>query len=261
MPRRVERIWRCWVRGRSRQWTATGRLLRRSKADVLLGFGGYVSTPAYLAARRLEVAHCDPRTKRAARSRQRKLAARLTSNVHNLVPQTAPPHAQRIGLPIRRAITDLDRIALQPEARIGFEPHPEPLPTLLVSGGSQGAMRINTAVSGAWPELLAHGIQVLHVLGPKTSRAASCRKPRRADRGRLPDRWRAVRGTDGAGAAAAADLMLARCSGANTVLETAAVGPGPLCSCHGHNGNGRTGPQCRACWLQRQVAASKAGRQ
>ena len=40
-------------------------------------------------------------------------------------------------------------------------------PTLLVSGGSQGALRINTAVAGAWPELLANGIQVLHVLGPK----------------------------------------------------------------------------------------------
>ena len=33
--------------------TATAQLLRRVEADVVLGFGGYVSTPAYLAARRL----------------------------------------------------------------------------------------------------------------------------------------------------------------------------------------------------------------
>ena len=95
-----------------------------------------------------------------------RLAARLTSHVYTSFPQTALPHARCIGLPMRRAITDLDRVALQREARIGFELHPE-LPTLLVSGGSQGAMRINTAVAGAWPELLAQGIQVLHVLGPK----------------------------------------------------------------------------------------------
>ena len=55
---------------------------------------------------------------------------------------------------MRRAITDLDRVALQREARMGFGLHAE-LPTLLVSGGSQGSLQINTAVAGAWPELLA----------------------------------------------------------------------------------------------------------
>jgi len=108
---------------------------------------------------------------------------------------------------------------LRREARIGFELDPE-LPTLLVSGGSQGALRINTAVAGAWPELLGNGIQVLHVLGPKNL---------------VPGIERSVDQSSGAvyqpvayvaqmeRAYAAADLMLAR-SGANTVLETAAVG-------------------------------------
>ena len=92
--------------------------------------------------------------------------------------------------------------------------------TLLVSGGSQGALRINTAVAGALPELLSNGIQVLHVLGPKNL---------------LPGIERSVDERTGAiyqpvayvaqmeRAYAAADLMLAR-SGAGTVLETAAVG-------------------------------------
>ncbi|HEY9468111.1 MAG TPA: glycosyltransferase, partial [Propionibacteriaceae bacterium] len=127
-------------------------------------------------------------------------------------------HAHSIGLPIRRAITDLDRAALRGEARIGFDLNPD-LPTLLVSGGSQGALQINTAVAGAWPDLLAQGIQVLHVLGPKNF---------------IPGIERSVDERTGAvyqplayvehmeRAYAAADLMLAR-SGANTVLETAAV--------------------------------------
>ena len=174
--------------------TATVRLLRRTQADVVLGFGGYVSTPAYLAARRLGlpiVIH----EQNVLPGLANRLAARLTSHVYTSFPQTALPHAHCIGLPMRRGITDLDRDALRREARSGFELHPE-LPTLLVSGGSQGAMRINTAVAGAWPELLAHGIQVLHVLGPRTSLLISA-EPRRADRSCLSAGG--VRGTDGAG--------------------------------------------------------------
>jgi UDP-N-acetylglucosamine--N-acetylmuramyl-(pentapeptide) pyrophosphoryl-undecaprenol N-acetylglucosamine transferase len=197
---------------------ATVGLLRHTRADIVLGFGGYVSTPAYLAARRLGlpiVIH----EQNVLPGLANKFAARLTSHVYTSFPQTPLPHARCIGLPMRRAITDLDRIAVQREARLGFELHPE-LPTLLVSGGSQGALRINTAVAAAWPELLAHGIQVLHVLGPNNL---------------TPDIVRSLDAQTSAvyqpvayvaemeRAYAAADLMLAR-SGAGTVLETAAVG-------------------------------------
>ena len=197
---------------------ATVGLLRRTRANVVLGFGGYVSTPAYLAARRLGlpiVIH----EQNVLPGLANKLAARLTSHVYTSFPQTPLPHARCIGLPMRRAITNLDRVALQREARLGFELHPE-LQTLLVSGGSQGALRINTAIAGAWPELLAHGIQILHVLGPSNL---------------TPDIVRSLNAQTGAvyqpvayvaemeRAYAAADLMLAR-SGAGTVLETAAVG-------------------------------------
>jgi UDP-N-acetylglucosamine--N-acetylmuramyl-(pentapeptide) pyrophosphoryl-undecaprenol N-acetylglucosamine transferase len=196
---------------------ATVGLLRRTQADVVLGFGGYVSTPAYLAARRLGlpiVVH----EQNVLPGLANKLAARLTSHVYTSFPQTPLPHARCIGLPMRRAITDLHPVALRGEARVGFELHPE-LPTLLVSGGSQGALRINTAVAKAWPELLAQGIQVLHVLGPDNL---------------TPDLVRSLDSRTGAvyrpvayveqmeRAYAAADLMLAR-SGAGTVLETAAV--------------------------------------
>ena len=193
-------------------------LLRRTQADVVLGFGGYVSTPAYLAARRLGlpiVIH----EQNVLPGLANRLAARLTSHVYTSFPQTELPHAHCIGLPMRRAITDLDRVGLQRESRFGFELHPE-LPTLLVSGGSQGALRINTAVAGAWPDLLARGIQVLHILGPKNLASGVVRS--------LDERtgavYQPVAYVDQMERAyAAADLMLGR-SGANTVLETAAVG-------------------------------------
>jgi UDP-N-acetylglucosamine--N-acetylmuramyl-(pentapeptide) pyrophosphoryl-undecaprenol N-acetylglucosamine transferase len=218
MPRRVGKDFALLGPRLLQAVTATAQLLRRVEADVVLGFGGYVSTPAYLAARRLGlpvVIH----EQNVLPGLANKLAARLTREVYTSFPRTSLPHATCIGLPMRRGITDLDRAALRREARIGFELDPE-LPTLLVSGGSQGALRINTAVAGAWPELLGNGIQVLHVLGPKNL---------------VPGIERSVDQSSGAvyqpvayvaqmeRAYAAADLMLAR-SGANTVLETAAVG-------------------------------------
>jgi UDP-N-acetylglucosamine--N-acetylmuramyl-(pentapeptide) pyrophosphoryl-undecaprenol N-acetylglucosamine transferase len=197
---------------------ATINLLRRIEADVVLGFGGYVSTPAYLAARRLGlpvVIH----EQNVLPGLANKLAARLTRDVYTSFPQTSLPHASYIGLPMRRAITDLDRPALRGEARLGFGLHPE-LPTLLVSGGSQGALRINTAVAGAWPELLAKGIQVLHVLGQKNLVPGI---ERSVDE-RTEAVYQPVAYVDQMERAyAAADLMLGRC-GANTVLETAVVG-------------------------------------
>jgi UDP-N-acetylglucosamine--N-acetylmuramyl-(pentapeptide) pyrophosphoryl-undecaprenol N-acetylglucosamine transferase len=198
--------------------SATVRLLRRTQADVVLGFGGYVSTPAYLAARRLGlpiVIH----EQNVLPGLANKLAARLTRHVYTSFPRTELPHARCIGLPMRRAITDLDRIGLQREARIGFDLKPD-LPTLLVSGGSQGALQINTAVAGAWPELLSHGIQVLHVLGPKNLTADIV--PMLDER--TGAAYQPVAYVEQMERAyAAADLMLAR-SGAGTVLETAAVG-------------------------------------
>ena len=218
MPRRVGKDFALLGPRLLQAVTATAQLLRRVEADVVLGFGGYVSTPAYLAARRLGlpvVIH----EQNVLPGLANKLAARLTREVYTSFPQTSLPHARCIGLPMRRGITDLDRAALRREARMSFELHPE-LPTLLVSGGSQGALRINTAVAGAWPELLGSGIQVLHVLGPKNLVPGI---ERSVDQGSGAVYQPVAYVTQMERAYAAADLMLAR-SGANTVLETAAVG-------------------------------------
>jgi UDP-N-acetylglucosamine--N-acetylmuramyl-(pentapeptide) pyrophosphoryl-undecaprenol N-acetylglucosamine transferase len=118
-------------------------------------------------------------------------------------------------MPIRRMVSTLDRPALRAEARETFGLDAD-RPTLLVTGGSQGARRLNQSVSGAHESLRAAGVQVLHVVGPngEASVPPSAGDPPYVV---LPyvDRMDL--------AYAAADLVVCR-AGANTVTEVAAVG-------------------------------------
>jgi UDP-N-acetylglucosamine--N-acetylmuramyl-(pentapeptide) pyrophosphoryl-undecaprenol N-acetylglucosamine transferase len=137
----------------------------RLEPDVVVGFGGYVSVPAYLAARKRGlplVVH----EGNALPGIANKLGARFTTHVATSFPETDLPHAHYIGLPIRRMISTLDRAALRAQARESFGLDPD-LPTLLVTGGSQGARRLNDSVAAAAPAFAAAGVQVLHVLGPQ----------------------------------------------------------------------------------------------
>lgn len=212
------------VPGRLRRAVAdAAAVLRRVEADVVLGFGGYVSTPVYLAARRLRVPIVI-HEQNAVPGLANRLAARFTEHVATSFPDTPLPHARHLGLPLRTAITaladpGLDRAALRRETRAdwGFR---DDQPLLLVTGGSQGARSINTAVLGAKEQLLARGIQVLHVLGGKNVTAADVEV---VDPG-TGAAYRPVGYVDGMERAyAAADLVLCR-SGASTVLETAVAG-------------------------------------
>ena len=137
----------------------------RVRPDVVVGFGGYVSVPAYLAARKRGVPIV-VHEGNAIPGIANRLGARMTRHVATSFPDTDLPHAVWTGLPIRRLVSTLDRSALRAEALATFGLRDD-LPTLMVTGGSQGAARINVAVSGAAAGLGAAGIQVLHIVGPK----------------------------------------------------------------------------------------------
>ncbi|NHC12297.1 undecaprenyldiphospho-muramoylpentapeptide beta-N-acetylglucosaminyltransferase [Motilibacter deserti] len=142
---------------------AAAAVLRRTEADVLVGFGGYVAAPAYLAARRLGV----PVVVHEANARPglaNRLGARLTHHVAGAWPDTPLRHADYVGMPLRRTITTLDRAGVRAAARAELGLAPD-LPTLLVFGGSQGARRLNLAVHGGADALAAAGVQVLHAAG------------------------------------------------------------------------------------------------
>ncbi len=189
-------------------------VIDRVAPDVVVGFGGYVSVPAYLAARSRTlpvVVH----EGNALPGVANKLGARITRHVATSFPDTPLRHARYVGLPIRRMISTLDRAAQRARAReeLGLETD---RPTLLVTGGSQGARRLNQAVSQAQPALAAAGIQVLHVVGPTQEVEVT---PAAAD-----PAYRVLSYIDRMDLAyAAADLVVCR-SGANTVTEVAAVG-------------------------------------
>jgi len=135
-------------------------------ADVVVGFGGYVSTPAYLAARRRGV----PIIVHEANVRPglaNRIGARLTRRVFTGQRGTRLPHATYIGIPIRREIAALDRLALADKARAHFGLRPD-LPVLLVTGGSQGARSLNLAAVASSGWIRSAGVQVLHIIGPRT---------------------------------------------------------------------------------------------
>lgn len=197
-----------------------GRILDDAHADALVGFGGYVSMPAYLAARRGRVPVII-HEQNALPGLANRVAARFAAAVLTSFPDTPLPGARRVGLPVRAAIAELaeqGRASRRVAARAGYGLRDD-LPVLLVSGGSSGARSINNAVTGARDELLAAGIQVLHVLGMKNFHDDQVVIDESTGAGYHPLAY--VHDMDNA--YAAADFMLAR-SGAGTVVETATVG-------------------------------------
>lgn len=195
---------------------ATLEVLDRIRPDVVVGFGGYVSVPAYLAARRRGVPIV-VHEGNAVPGIANKLGARLTTHVVTSFAQTPLRHGHYLGLPVRRMISTLDRAALHEQACAHFGLRPD-LPTLLVTGGSQGARRLNESVLAAANMLTAAGVQVLHVSGPNHALAVpASTSPGSAAYVVVPF----VERMDLAYAAATAVLCRA---GSNTVTEVAGVG-------------------------------------
>ncbi|MFZ4511758.1 MAG: undecaprenyldiphospho-muramoylpentapeptide beta-N-acetylglucosaminyltransferase [Candidatus Nanopelagicales bacterium] len=138
------------------------RILAEEKPDVVVGFGGYVAAPAYLAARSAGV----PIVIHEANARAgmaNKLGARFTPWVAEAVAGSIPG-ATHMGMPMRTSIVTLDRSEQRAAARAHFGLDPDRT-TLLVFGGSLGAKRLNEVVTGAAADLRAAGVQVLHAVG------------------------------------------------------------------------------------------------
>ncbi|MCY7289863.1 MAG: UDP-N-acetylglucosamine--N-acetylmuramyl-(pentapeptide) pyrophosphoryl-undecaprenol N-acetylglucosamine transferase [Cryobacterium sp.] len=141
-------------------------LIRSRHVDVVVGFGGYVSTPAYFAARRAGV----PIVTHEANFRAglaNRLGAWFTGHVGVAFPGTRIRHPHVVGMPLRPEIAELDRAQARPEA-LAFFGLDADRPTLLVTGGSLGARRLNNTIAAAAAGLIAAGWQVLHITGEKS---------------------------------------------------------------------------------------------
>ena len=192
-------------------------VLRRTRADALVGFGGYVALPAYLAARQAGV----PVVLHEANAKPglaNRVGARLTTHVAAATADIRLPHARHVGIPLRRSIATLDRSASRQQGRELFGLDPD-LPTLLVFGGSQGARRLNQTMGAAAADVLATGAQVLHASG--TTQQVPLPATLTAEQ---RSRYHVVPYVDRMDLAyAAADLAVSR-AGAMTCAELAAVG-------------------------------------
>lgn len=193
-----------------------GDILDAAAADVLVGVGGYVCTPMYLAARRRRI----PIVIHEANTRPglaNRVGALLTRHVAVAFDTTRLRHARHVGMPMRTEISGLDRTAARASAReaLGLD---AAKPTLIVTGGSSGAQSINRTVEAAVGDLAAAGIQTLHITGRGKTVLGPDGEPLAAAG------YRQLEYVDGMELVyAAADVLLAR-SGAATVCEVAAVG-------------------------------------
>lgn len=186
-------------------------LLVEHDIGVVVGFGGYVSAPAYLAARREGV----PIVLHEANARPgiaNRLGARLTRFSGVAFPGTRLPHSRFVGMPLREEIERLDRHRSRVEGYDEFGLEPAKL-TLVVTGGSLGARRINRTMAEAVHLVLGAGWQVLHITGERSE----------IDFPFLPG-YRVLRYCTRMDLAlSVADLVVAR-AGSSTVSELAALG-------------------------------------
>ncbi|MGG7508520.1 undecaprenyldiphospho-muramoylpentapeptide beta-N-acetylglucosaminyltransferase [Plantibacter sp. YIM 135249] len=140
-------------------------IITTNSVDVVIGFGGYASAPAYLAARRTRV----PLVIHEANAKPglaNRLGARYTPYVGVAFHHTRIRHARFVGMPLRLEIEQLDRDALRPLAveEFGLDAS---RPTVLVTGGSLGARRLNTTINETATDLVATGYQILHITGAR----------------------------------------------------------------------------------------------
>ncbi|VEG26842.1 UDP-N-acetylglucosamine--N-acetylmuramyl-(pentapeptide) pyrophosphoryl-undecaprenol N-acetylglucosamine transferase [Actinomyces howellii] len=209
-----------------------GAAIERVGADVVVGFGGFVSTPAYLAARRSGVPvviHEQNARPGLANRLGAGWAAAVALTFASTRLAASSGRTEVTGLPLRPAIAGLvaqrstaegaaaarrqgaDALGLDPEAT-----------TLLVTGGSLGAQHLNEVVTAALGDLPA-GLQVLHLTGrdkdgPVRAALAATGDASLAERYHVLDYLTAMEQ-----AYACADGVICR-SGAGTVAELTALG-------------------------------------
>lgn len=192
----------------------TRKIYNRIGADAVIGFGGYVSAPAYLACRAGKKIPFLVHEANARAGLANKLGIALGGTGLAAVSGSGL-RGEVVGNPVRESLAGLNRDAKRAEAREFFG-LPQEGPVLFVTGGSQGARSINEAVSKAAPQLAAAGVSVLHAYGKKnTVEVESTREDAPYVAVPYIDRMDL--------AYSAADLILCR-SGAMTVAEVSAVG-------------------------------------
>ena len=205
-------------------WRALGRLRPR----VVFGTGGFVALPVVAAAalRRIpSVVHEQTVVPGLANRLSAPLARRIAVTYASSARHFAGDKVVVTGNPLRAELRNGS--AADALVRYGVEPG---LPVIYVTGGAQGAHRINRAVGEALPALLSRA-QIVHQCGDNqtTHDLAWLREQRAALPARLAARYviAASVGPELADLFAAATLVIGR-AGAGTVNECCHLGVAAL---------------------------------
>lgn len=206
-------------------------VVARFRPHAVLSTGGYVCVPPVLAAAALRAPIlCHEQTVQIGLANR--IAMRFATRIALSFPAAAGELPARLrrraivtGNPVRPEIFGGD--PAHAAALAGFSREDDALPTLYVTGGSQGARAINRAVESALPDLLAH-CRIIHQCGQqppgdeqdydRLQHAAAALAPA------LRRRYFATRfvGAEIGHVFALADLVLSR-AGAGTVAELCAL--------------------------------------
>ena len=187
-------------------------------ADLLIGFGGYVSAPAYLAAKSLGVSFVVHEAN-AKPGFANRLGSRLSPYcaVAQPVQDGALQSALVTGIPLRQDVAnalvksadDWTSARAQAKRDLGFLATD---PLVFAFFGSQGSVALNKVIAQSLPSLLTNGTQLLHAVGKLNSLPA------------MQERYKSMSYIeDMATAYLAADLIISR-SGAISCSEINALG-------------------------------------
>ena len=191
-------------------------------ADLLIGFGGYVCAPAYIAAGSLKVPIVIHEAN-AAPGWANRLGTRYTDALATGTPVNNGPFAEALitGLPLREDIASLlsahrnadevswSEIRVKAKSDLGVRAGDK---VILVFGGSQGSQAINNVIDRIRRKINDRSITIVHSVGASNALPAS-------DEKYIASSYI----EDMASAYLAADLVIAR-SGAITCSEVRALG-------------------------------------
>jgi UDP-N-acetylglucosamine--N-acetylmuramyl-(pentapeptide) pyrophosphoryl-undecaprenol N-acetylglucosamine transferase len=253
-------LWRT-PSGIARSW----RLLRALRPSLLFVTGGFVALPPAVAARALSipiVAHEQTAVPGLANRIIGRFARRIALSFPSSAHHFAAERTVVTGNPLRPELLNGSRAAAC--QRFGLDPA---LPIVYVTGGAQGAYRINRTVGEALPTVLQH-CQLIHQCGdnPETGDRAWLESRARALTEHLRRRYALVAhlGAELRDVYAAAELVIGR-SGAGTVNECSHLGkpaiyiPLPGASGDEQTANARLAESAGGAILIPQTSLTSAG--
>lgn len=142
------------------------KLIKDFKPDLVVGTGGYACGPLMLAATKLGVPTLLHEQNAVMGKTNSILSTKvdkicLTFDVKNLK-DGAKKKTAMTGLPVRDEILAASKFAGVKTLDLDMDKL-----VVLITGGSQGARTLNNAVSDCWQDLLAQGVQIIHIAGEK----------------------------------------------------------------------------------------------